>query len=111
MYEYKCRLIRVIDGNTVEADIDLGFNIWTKQKIKLYGVTAIGSHSIDKLTMETEAKTLKDIIPREFFVQTLLNKRGKIGRVFGIVIKENDDGSRININEYLISNGTNNESS
>ena len=105
MYEYRCRLIRVIDGNTLEADIDLGFNIWTKQKIKLYGVDSTSPHSSNKEAIAMETAALKAAVPREFLVQTLLNKRGKIGRVFGLVFNENQDGSRININDYLIEQG------
>ena len=36
MYEYKCKLERVIDGNTIEAEIDLGFNVVVRQRIRLY---------------------------------------------------------------------------
>ena len=38
MYTYQCNIIRVIDGNTVDAIIDLGFNVTIRQRIKLYGV-------------------------------------------------------------------------
>lgn len=35
MYKYKCKLVRVIDGDTVDAMIDLGFDIWVKKRIRL----------------------------------------------------------------------------
>ena len=35
MYEYKCMTVRVVDGNTIDAEIDLGFNVLVKQRIKL----------------------------------------------------------------------------
>ena len=38
MYTYLCNTVRVIDGNTVDAIIDLGFNVTIRQRIKLYGV-------------------------------------------------------------------------
>lgn len=101
MYEYRCRLIRVIDGNTVEADIDLGFNIWTKQKIRLYGVEIAAPHLSNKELVEKQAAILKNILTKEFFVQTLLNKRGKIGRVLGIVFIDTAT-DRINVNDMLI---------
>ena len=105
MYEYKCRLIRVVDGNTLEANIDLGFNVWTTQKIKLYGVDSTGPHSSNKEAIAQETAALKQALPREFIVQTIFNKRGKVGRVFGIVFVENNDGGRININDHLIEKG------
>ena len=38
MYEYKARLLRVVDGDTIDAMVDLGFYVWVKQRIRLYGV-------------------------------------------------------------------------
>ena len=40
MYEYKARLVRVIDGGTIDADIDMGFQVHIGQRIKLFGVNA-----------------------------------------------------------------------
>ena len=33
MYEYPCKIIRVIDGDTVDVDIDLGFDVWLKNNV------------------------------------------------------------------------------
>ena len=39
MYEYRCKILRVIDGDTVDVDIDLGFGVWmNKERIRLYGI-------------------------------------------------------------------------
>ena len=39
MFEYKCKLVRVIDGDTVDIDIDLGFGVWLrKQRIRMHGI-------------------------------------------------------------------------
>jgi endonuclease YncB( thermonuclease family) len=39
MYEYNCRIVRVVDGDTVDVDIDLGFNHWIHdERIRLFGV-------------------------------------------------------------------------
>ena len=39
MYEYRCKLIRVIDGDTMDIDIDLGFGVWLKgERVRLYGI-------------------------------------------------------------------------
>lgn len=97
MYEYPCRLIRVNNGNTIEADIDLGFGISIKQKIRLYGIDAADD--------KDGRATLIAAIPKEFIVKTMYSKRGKIGRVLGIVFKEDENGNLININELLIEHG------
>ena len=37
MYEYKCKIVKVIDGDTADVDIDLGFGVWLKkQRIRFY---------------------------------------------------------------------------
>ena len=39
MYEYRCKIVRVVDGDTVDVDIDLGFGIWMhKERVRLYGI-------------------------------------------------------------------------
>ena len=38
MYEYKCKIRKVVDGDTVDAEIDLGFGVYMKQRVRLYGI-------------------------------------------------------------------------
>ena len=39
MYEYNCKMVRVVDGDTVDVDIDLGFGVWMRnQRIRMYGI-------------------------------------------------------------------------
>ena len=41
MYEYNCKIVRVVDGDTVDVDIDLGFGVWLhKERIRLHGIDA-----------------------------------------------------------------------
>ena len=49
MYEYKVKVVRVIDGDTIDVDIDLGFNTTlTKKRIRLYGMDTPESRTRDK---------------------------------------------------------------
>ena len=49
MYTYSCKILRVVDGDTVDVDIDLGFGVWmVKQRIRLYGVDTPESRTRDK---------------------------------------------------------------
>ena len=48
MYEYKAKLIRVIDGDTVDAMIDLGFDTWVKKRVRLAGINAFEIRTRDK---------------------------------------------------------------
>ena len=50
MYEYRAKLLRVIDGDTVDVDIDLGFGVWMhKERIRLYGIDTPESRTRDKV--------------------------------------------------------------
>ena len=48
MYEYKCKILRVVDGDTVDIDIDLGFGMWMhKERVRMMEkMTIIGSRTI-----------------------------------------------------------------
>lgn len=109
MYEYKCKLERVIDGNTIEAEIDLGFNVLVKQRIRLFGIETPTIQTNDPETKEKgqQARTrLIELLPKEFICNTVLNKRGKFGRTLGYVYVEQADGSRVCINDVLVEEGT-----
>lgn len=95
MYEYACRMIRVVNGNTVEADIDLGFDISIRMNIKLYGVS----------TSEQAKEELIRLLTKNFICRTVYNKRGKMGRVLGYVYVEDENGELININDVMIAQG------
>ena len=108
MYTYKARLIRVIDGDTVDAEIDLGFGVFMKQRVRLYGINTPASRAKD--TDEREAglaskQRLTEILTKEFIIETILNKRGKCGRILGVLFIEEQDGSRKNVNQTLVSEG------
>ena len=50
MYEYRCKILRVVDGDTVDVDIDLGFGVWMhKERIRLYGIDTPESRTRDKV--------------------------------------------------------------
>ena len=47
MYEYSCIIERVVDGDTVDVNINLGFDVWTKQRVRLKGVDTPESRTRD----------------------------------------------------------------
>ena len=47
MYKYKARLVKVIDADTLEIDIDLGFNMISRQRIRLLNVQANETRTTD----------------------------------------------------------------
>lgn len=95
MREFPCKLIRVVNGNTVEAEFDLCFDLFTRINIRLFG---IGDTN--------EAMTfLINMLPSEFTCRTTYNKRSKRGRCLGYIYILDDDGNEININDIMVANG------
>lgn len=108
MYTYKAKLLRIVDGDTVDAEIDLGFGVFMKQRIRLYGINTPESRTRDLEEKERglAAKArLTEILGKDFIIETILNKRGKFGRILGTLHVEQEDGSRKNINQTLVEEG------
>ena len=50
MYEYKCRIVKIVDGDTVDVDIDLGFGIWVRdERVRVHGIDTPESRKEIKL--------------------------------------------------------------
>ena len=108
MYTYNAKLIRVINGDTLDLEIDLGFDLNIKQRLKLYGVDTPDSRSSDLVVKQKglDAKQrLMDLLPKQFEVTTILNKRGKYGRILGTIKIQDEKNNEININELLVDEG------
>lgn len=107
MYTYKAKLVRVINGDTLDIEIDLGFDIIIKQRLKLYGIDTPDSRStnvdIKQKGLDVRQR-LMELLTTEFKVETMLNKRGKYGRILGkIYVIAN--GNEVCINELLVDEG------
>ena len=102
MYEYKIELKRVIDGDTIIADIDLGFDVkLSNESIRLHGIDAPESRTRDLEEkrygqMSTEF-LVEQLEGKDLILQSLDYGKGKFGRVIGTILA---DG--VNINELMI---------
>ena len=104
MYNYQSKLIRVIDGDTIDAMVDLGFDIWIKVRIRLYGIN----------TPETRTKDLKEkkagLKAKQRLIDILEEAEGKFslvshgvdkyGRCLGTIVVET-----VSINNLLVQEG------
>jgi len=108
MYEYKFELDRVIDGDTIDVDIALGFDVMLKkQRIRLYGMNTPESRTRDleekKYGLAAKAR-LKELLEKgeTLSLRTAIDKkaRGKYGRILGTIFA---DG--VNLNDQLIEEG------
>ncbi len=105
MYEYSCTVDRVVDGDTIDVVLDLGFDIMFKSRVRLYGIDTPESRTRnkdEKVRGKMAGAFLKDAVDNgtQVVIQTKLkDSRGKYGRVLGNVIV---DG--LNINETMVKN-------
>ena len=92
MYEYKVKINRVVDGDTVDVDIDLGFGIWMHdERVRIMGIDTPESRTSDKVekVFGLAAKNrLKELLGETAILKTEIDKdgedaRGKFGRVLG----------------------------
>ena len=109
MYEYKAKLVRVVDGDTVDAMIDCGFSVFRKERIRLKGINAPESRTRDKeekkrgLAAKARLKELIKEGKNEFMVKTSIDKKGKYGRLLGelfLILKSNNTIKKANIKSY-----------
>lgn len=106
MYEYKATVHRIIDGDTVDVTIDLGFEMTTKQRIRLYGINTPETRTRDleeKRRGKASKARLLELInsgDRQIILQTL--KRGKYGRILGKLLHPE---TRENYNRTLLKEG------
>ena len=106
MYEYKCTVVKVVDGDTVDVDIDLGFGVWMrKQRIRMYGIDAPESRTSNRLEKRYGIASKKYLIgmldDKELILKTHKDAKGKYGRILGEIWRTTDFADQ-SINEYMI---------
>ena len=107
MYQYRCQILRVVDGDTVDIDIDLGFGVWMrKQRVRLYGVDTPESRTrdLEEKTFGMMAKKyVKGYLPigTDQILRTHKDGKGKFGRILGEFVVEE---GMTTLNALLIKN-------
>ena len=104
MYEYKCNIVKIVDGDTVDVDIDLGFGVWMKdERVRIMGIDTPESRTRDKVEkkfgLASKAK-LKSLLGKTGVLKTQVNKngedmKGKFGRVLGDFLYKGKPVSKI----------------
>ena len=112
-YVYRGKLERVVDGDTIDALIDVGFDIWVKKRIRFSGLDAWESRTrnLDEKKKGLAAKErVKDLLnnvsskPGYFRVKS--HGVGKYGRVLGqLHVSDESSPTMLNVNELLIKEG------
>ena len=111
-YIYRAKLERVVDGDTVDALIDLGFDTWVKKRIRYKGIDTWESRTKDldekKLGLaakERNKELLESVSSKSGYFRLKSHGVGKYGRVLGELFIKDDEGIEYNINQTLIDEG------
>tara|TARA_R110002110_G_scaffold375984_1_gene585788 strand:+ start:70 stop:504 length:435 start_codon:yes stop_codon:yes gene_type:complete len=87
MYEYNCEIKRVVDGDTVDVIIDLGFDIFYKSRVRLYGIDTPESRTRNKdekvRGLMSKQYLINELEKGQVVIKTHKDKKGKFGRVLG----------------------------
>jgi|TARA_R100000988_G_C3889643_1_gene112189 micrococcal nuclease len=102
MYEYRVEVLKVIDGDTVDVDIDLGFGVWLKnERVRLYGIDTPESRTRDleekKFGLAAKER-LKELLKDDVYLRTMVGRggedmKGKFGRILGDFVAQYEQGN------------------
>ena len=111
-YIYRGKLERIVDGDTIDALIDVGFDIWVKKRIRYKGIDTWESRTRDleekKLGLAAKARNkdlLENISSKPGYFRLKSYGVGKYGRVLGEIFIQDANGVQMNINDTLIAEG------
>ena len=116
MYEYKAVVNRVVDGDTIDVTIDLGFSVWKKMRVRMEGINTPESRTRDLeekkrgLAAKDRLKSILEFNDNECILK--VSGIGKYGRALATVLVESlsplngEDGiTLIDVNKQLIEEG------
>ena len=111
-YIYRAKLQRVVDGDTIDALIDVGFDIWVKKRIRYKGIDAWESRTrnLEEKTKGLEAKArnkelLETVSSKPGYFRLKSYGVGKYGRVLGEIFIQDVNGDQMCINDQLTIEG------
>jgi len=103
MYTYKAKIVDVYDGDTFTFYVDLGFDVWVKSRLRLYGVDTPEMRGPEK----KEGTVVRDYVRQKILnkmVEITVLKKGKFGRYVAKVVYE-EEGKTIDLSEDLYARG------
>ena len=104
MYRYNASVLKVVDGDTIDAMIDLGFSVWEKKRIRLYGIDApeTRTRNLEEKARGFQTKErLVELLEKSDNKFVLVSHGvGKYGRCLGTILINDTD-----INQLLIKEG------
>ena len=108
MFDYQCKLLRVVDGDTIDVNLDLGFNVWHRARVRMLGIDTPESRTrnLEEKALGLASKArLKELLKGSKLEIQCTKEKGKFGRVLGIVWATDKAGNRIDCNTQLCVEG------
>jgi|SaaInlStandDraft_4_1057021.scaffolds.fasta_scaffold61223_2 micrococcal nuclease len=109
MYEYRVKeIVSIYDGDTMKVVVDLGFGIYTKQTLRLYGINAPEMRGSDKVNGKITRDWLRGRVyeavenKTPISIRTKKDKTGKYGRLLAEVFISDE---KLSLNEQMVENG------
>jgi micrococcal nuclease len=104
LYHYKTLITAVYDGDTVTAEVDLGFKIKFTEKFRLFGINTPELRGVEREKgLVSRDAVRQKILGKQVIIKTQKDKKGKYGRYLGTIFLE-EEGELININEWIVEN-------
>ena len=108
MFDYRCKLVRVVDGDTIDVNLDLGFNVWHRARVRMLGIDTPESRTrnLEEKALGLASKArLQELLKGSQVEIECSKEKGKFGRVLGIVWATDKEGTRTNCNNQLCEEG------
>ena len=103
MYRYKVSVVKVVDGDTVDVDIDLGFGmVYKKQRVRMLGIDTPESRTrdlVEKKFGKASKKHLKGMLEEAESIELVSHDKGKVGRILGDLFIGSNETS---VNQQMI---------
>ena len=112
MYTYNCKVYNVVDGDTIDIELDLGFNIKIKERVRLLGVDTpevfgTKAEPAGLVASDFTKHWIDERSARGSFVYVSIkyDARDKYGRSLGYLVWRGADGNSENLNDAIIASG------
>jgi len=102
LYHYSAKVTRVVDGDTIDVILDLGFDVSLKARVRFFGIDAPESRTRDAeekmrgLESKAYVQNWIDGHDDKVIIETSIDERGKFGRVLGRVLCPDDECECLN---------------
>ena len=107
LYKYTARVVRVIDADTIDVDVDLGFRIQSRQRLRLIGIDAPETRGPERREGLIAKRFVRSLLPVGSLVEVWSKKEDSFGRWISVVWFDTllQEDCCVDLSEYLVTTG------